>query len=115
PRNIPYHAARILLAHVQGNVGLGNDAAKAALCIHHRDAANLVLFHLVAGFLDVRVVAHGDHVPRHHVRHRGTACVHPGGHGAYGDVTVGNHANDPLRICVLDDRNLAAVVFEHHL
>src|SRR3546814_1849719 len=40
---------------VKGDIGLRNDAAALALIIHHREATNLIILHLLAALIDARV------------------------------------------------------------
>ena len=42
---------------MQGDIGLRNYAAALALIIHHGEAANLIILHLLATLVDARVRA----------------------------------------------------------
>src|SRR5690606_8934974 len=90
-----------------------DDAADAAGPIQHGDTADLVLLHLGQALLQIGVVTHRHHVVGHHFGH-GSVGAAALGNGAHDDVTVGDHAEQERIVAILDDGNLATVVFEHH-
>src|SRR5437867_2206943 len=112
-RYVAHHLGGLVLGTFPGDVGLRYDAAAAAVAVHDRYAADVLLFHDVDARLKTVVRRDGRHRNRHTVASSQIHRVFALREGAADDVAVRNDAEDPHGGFVIDDRDRAAVVQDH--
>src|SRR6185436_17893634 len=87
---------------VAPHVGLGHDPHQPPLAVGERYAAHLLALHHAQDGAHRVVLVAALHLGGHHLLHLRAARVHPLGHGADGDVAVGDHALEAAPLLAVD-------------
>src|SRR5690242_2310980 len=86
---------------LDGEIAERDDADQTLVAAQHRQAAHLKLAHIARYVVDRLVLEDIFDVGRHDVAHLAILWLLAGGDGAYDDVAIGYHADEPV---VLADR-----------
>jgi hypothetical protein len=112
-RHLPHELAHFREWRGPGEIRLRNDSCAASTLIHDRNPAELVLLHRRHDVLNRVIGLNRDHRLRHAALCRVRDRILAIRHNAADDVSIGHHT-DGL-IVHIHDRNLAAIVLDHHL
>src|SRR5688572_2203224 len=94
---------------VFGDVGLGEDAAAAAVVVDDGDAADLALFHSPDALVEVHVRRYAEEIGGHAVGRAKREGVLAFGDGADDDVAVGDDADGAVGFGGVHDGKRAAI------